>query len=96
MKISLTLSPFLVATAVVIATGGFIEHCKINTIAFEDLITITDLPDSDDYNFFYTPILSAICKGPHGKYVNSTLDLNHCLENRNATLVVGSLCHSII
>jgi hypothetical protein len=88
MKI-LRLSPLLVVITIVASTNGFITHCNISTIAFEEAVIVD--PNSEGEYYTVTPILSATCKGPHGKYVNSTLDLNHCLVNHNATLAVGSL-----
>jgi hypothetical protein len=68
------------------AVGGFISHagCDADTFIFVTSIQVSPAP-----NFFLTvtPTLSGLCPNAAGQMVNSTLNLNTCLENSNANLL---------
>jgi hypothetical protein len=72
------------------AVGGFISHagCDADTFLFVTSIEVSPAP-----NFFLTvtPTLSGLCPNANGQMVNSTLNLNKCLENSNANLLVSLL-----
>ncbi|KAM3089331.1 hypothetical protein ACMFMG_000935 [Clarireedia jacksonii] len=68
------------------AVGGFLTQggCDADTFLFVTTIEVSPAP-----NFFLTitPNLSGLCPDAYGQMVNSTLNLNNCLENSNAKLV---------
>ncbi|PQE19872.1 hypothetical protein CJF31_00006382 [Rutstroemia sp. NJR-2017a BVV2] len=75
-----------IVSADVNAVGGFISHagCDADTFLFVTSIEVSPAP-----NFFLTitPTLSGLCPNAAGQMVNSTLNLNSCLENSNANLL---------
>ncbi|PQE20994.1 hypothetical protein CJF30_00002315 [Rutstroemia sp. NJR-2017a BBW] len=77
---------FSLVSADVNAVGGFISHagCDADTFLFVTSIQVSPAP-----NFFLTitPTLSGLCPNAAGQMVNSTLNLNKCLENSNANLL---------
>jgi hypothetical protein len=81
---------FSLVSADVNAVGGFISHagCDADTFLFVTSIQVSPAPD---FFLTITPTLSGLCPNAAGKMVNSTLNLNKCLENSNANLVVSGL-----
>lgn len=70
------------------ATGGFLSQasCNGSTFQFEATVEVSDAPD---FFITVTPILSGLCPTSSGKMDNSTLNLNKCLGNKDAHLIVS-------
>jgi hypothetical protein len=72
------------------SVGGFLDkhNCNASTFLFHDTITVGPAP-----SFYITvvPILSGLCPGSSGQMANSTLNLNTCIANNDAHLLVSLL-----
>lgn len=74
------------AAAVVTSAGGFLSKCDASTFQF---FADIELGSDPQFTFKVTPILSGLCPDSSGQMSNSTLNLNTCLGNSDAHLVVS-------